>query len=64
MDTMIDVGLELLVEDQPMYIMVVVTASDVSVKTHVHRETYNTSGKPPKCFFFSNEKRKRIKKQL
>ena len=39
MYTMIDVGLELLVEDQPMYIMVVFAASDVSVKTHAHAKT-------------------------
>ena len=49
---MIDVGLELLVEDQPIYIIVVFAASDwtwVSVKRHVHTETkpQDTSRKPP-----------------
>lgn len=56
MYTLIDVGLELLVEDQPVYIIVVFAASDwtwVSVKRHVHTETkpQNSSRKPPKFFF-------------
>ena len=63
---MIDVGLELLVEDQPIYIIVVFAASDwtrVSVKRHVHTETkpQDTSRKPPTMLFFQMKKGSELK---